>query len=177
MNWLDYFILLSYYYYSTLNRIYLLLLSCTPTTYYSILLTTYYNLLLLLLTTSSSSSSSSYSYSYLLLWWLAAAYYSTYLLLTPTTTLPTIVVAGLFWNCLFSNFVAFAIMNFCKLLNKCAEVVAYAMMWNFLCWGSGYDDEMSPYLWAAKLGWLVYHIQATSLEAMWLQWGKSEPNM
>jgi hypothetical protein len=36
---------------------------------------------------------------------------------------------------------------------------------------------MSPYLWAAKLGWLAYHIQATNLEAMWLQWGKSEPNM
>ena len=55
--------------------------------------------------------------------------------------------------------------------------MAYAMMWNFVCWGSGNDDEMSPYLWAAKLGWLAYHIQATYLEAMWLQWGKSEPNM
>jgi len=55
--------------------------------------------------------------------------------------------------------------------------MAYAMMWNFVCWGSGNDDEMSPYLWAAKLGWLAYHIQATNLEAMWLQWGKSEPNM
>jgi hypothetical protein len=33
------------------------------------------------------------------------------------------------------------------------------------------------YLWAAKLGWLVYHIQATSLIDMWLQWWKSEPNI
>ena len=29
--------------------------------------------------------------------------------------------------------------------------------------------KLAPYLWAAKLGWLVYQIQATSLEAMWLQ--------
>jgi hypothetical protein len=49
---------------------------------------------------------------------VATAYYSAYLLLTPTTTLPTIVVAGLFSNCLFSNFVAFAMMNFLELLKN-----------------------------------------------------------
>ena len=114
----------------------------------------------------------------LLLWWLAAAYYSTYLLLPPPTTLPTIVVAGcclLLYplvniSCLFSNFVAFAMMNFFKLLKTCAEAVAYAMMWNFLCWGSGYDDEMSPYLWAAKLGWLVYQCCCFLAGSCWFVW-------
>jgi hypothetical protein len=74
----------------------------------------------------------------------------------------------------FLLFVAFAMMNFFKLL-KNAEAMAFAKMTNFLCWGSGYDDEMSSYFWASKLGWLVYHIQATSLEAMWWQWNKFEP--
>ena len=36
------------------------------------------------------------------------------------------VAALIFW--VFSNFVAFAMMNFFKLLKKCAEAVAYAMI-------------------------------------------------
>jgi hypothetical protein len=51
-----------------------------------------------------------------------------------------------------SFFVACAMMN-CLNFLKFAKAVAFAMMWNFLYWGSGYDDEMFPYcLWASKLG-------------------------
>jgi hypothetical protein len=71
-----------------------------------------------------------------------------------------------------SFLVACAMMNCLNFLKFAeAEAVAFAMMWNFLCWGSDYDDEIPPYcLWASKLERLVYHIQATSLEVMWLQW-------
>ena len=48
------------------------------------------------------------------------------------------------------------------------------MQWclDFLCWGSGDDDEMSLCLCAAKLGRLVSHIQATSDDNNGQIWAK-----
>jgi hypothetical protein len=87
---------------------------------------------------------------------------------TPTPTTPTTPTTTPTHTCKLLVFKLCGICNdeFFRTSKKCAEAVAYAIVWNFLCWGSSYDDEMSPYLWAPKLWWLVYHIQATSLEAI-----------
>ena len=52
-----------------------------------------------------------------------------------------------------------------KFLYTCAKAVAYAMMWIFFCAEAAAMMKKCPhiYLWEAKLGRLVYHIQETSL--------------